>query len=383
MTLRNCRRRASALLFVPLLALLGACGGGSAPQGDGHSGAPPGPAAAQPALSVELVSPRAQSLATEIAASGSVSARELVAIGAELSGVRVAEVLVEVGDLVQPGDVLLRLDLRAVESELRQSEALVAEAQAMLDMASTALARGKALRPRGLISQNDADQLTANHAQARARLASARAARDNAALRRDFGTVRASCAGVVSARQIEPGQLAMAGVALLSVIRNGELEWRAEVTERDLLAIAPGMAVDVLAPDGSAVKGQVRQIAPALDPQTRRGLVYVQLPEAAGPLRAGMFATGQIQTGARAGLTIPMTALVMRDGRAHVFLVKDGRAVERQVELGGLRGDQAEIRSGLDPDAQVVGTGAGFLSDGDRVQVVEPAVAVAGGEGAT
>lgn len=382
MTLCNCRRL-PVVLFVPLLALLGGCGG-PPPDGAAQSGAAtPGPGAAQPALSVELVTPSAQSLATEIAASGSVSARELVAIGAELSGVRVAEVLVEVGDSVQPGDVLLRLDLRAVESELRQSEAQVEEAQAMLDMASTALARGKALRPRGLISQNDADQLTANHAQARARLASARAARENAALRRDFGTIRASCAGVVSARQIEPGQLAMAGVALLSVIRNGELEWRAEVTERDLLAIAPGMAVDVLAPDGSTVEGQVRQIAPALDPQTRRGLVFVQLPVPTGSLRAGMFATGQIQTGARPGLTIPMAALVMRDGHAHVFLVKDGRAVERQVELGALRGDQAEIRNGLDPAEQVVGTGAGFLSDGDRVQVVESAAAVANAGGAT
>lgn len=378
MTLKRLFRPRTCAVVLALLSpvlLLTGCGGDT-------SGAAPAATAAQPALSVELLAPTPQALATEVAASGSVAARELVELGSELSGVRIASVEVEVGDPVSPGDVLVRLDLRTVEAELKQAEAQVMEAQAMLDMASTALERGKALRPRGLISQNDADQLTANHSQARARLVSARAVRDSAALRRDFGTVRATCAGVVAERLAEPGQLAMAGVPLLKIIRNAELEWRAEVTERDLLAIAPGMAVRVLAPDGSAVDATVRQIAPSLDPQTRRGLVYVQLPTTLdSPLRAGMFATGQIQTGAREGLTVPMHAVVMRDGRAHVFLVNDGRAVQRVVELGAVRADLAEIRSGLAANERIVGTGAGFLSDGDRVQVVEPAptsVATAG-----
>jgi RND family efflux transporter MFP subunit len=347
-------------------AVLAACG-----ESEQESSATvAGTVSAQPALTVELIAPQQQPLAREVAASGSISARELVELGVELSGVRVAQVAVEIGDVVRAGQTLVRLDLRAVEAEYQQAHAQVLEAQAGLTVAKLALDRGLALRPKGLISAADADQLTANHAQAQARLALARAARDSAGLRREFGVLKAPADGVISARMVEPGQMAMAGAPMLRLIRDAELEWRAEVAERDLLRVQQDMLVRVRAPDGSEVLGSVRQIAPTLDPATRRGLIYVRLDEP-GALRAGMFATGEIQTSAVDGLTVPMSALVMRDGRALVYLVRDGRAVERVVTMGSVRGERAEIVSGLDAGELIVGVGAGFLNDGDRVQVVE------------
>lgn len=326
--------------------------------------------ATQPALTVELIAPQQQSLAREVAASGSVIAREMVELGVELSGVRVAQVDVDVGDVVSAGQTLVQLDLRTVEAEYQQARAQLTEAQAGLTVAKLALDRGLSLRPKGLISASDADQLTANHAQAQARVALTRAALDSAALRREFGVLKAPAAGVISARMVEPGQMAMAGTPMLRLIRDGELEWRAEVAERDLLRVQQDMVVRVRAPDGSEVSGSVRQIAPTLDPSTRRGMIYVRLDDP-GALRAGMFATGEIQTSAVDGLTVPMSALVMRDGHAFVYLVKDGRAVERAVMMGSVRDERAEVVSGLAADELIVGVGAGFLNDGDRVQVVE------------
>lgn len=359
-------RSSISLLLAALL--LAACGGS---KSESESSTEPSAAAAsaQPALTVELIAPEQQSLAREVAASGSVTAREMVELGVELSGVRVAQVEVDVGDVVSAGQTLVLLDLRAVQAEYQQARAQLTEAQAGLTVAKLALDRGLSLRPKGLISASDADQLTANHAQAQARVALTRAALDSAALRREFGVLKAPAAGVISARMVEPGQMAMAGTPMLRLIRDGELEWRAEVAERDLLRVQKGMAVRVRAPDGSEVSGSVRQIAPTLDPSTRRGMIYVQLDDS-GALRAGMFATGEIQTSAVDGLTVPMSALVMRDGRALVYLVQDGRALERSVTMGSVRGERAEIVSGLAAGELIVGVGAGFLNDGDRVQVV-------------
>lgn len=331
--------------------------------------AAPDESAAQPALSVELIQPQLQTLAREVAASGSIAAREMVELGVELSGVRVAKVLVDVGDVVSAGQTLVQLDTRTLETEYRQASAQLAEARAGLTVAALALQRGTALRPKGLISASDADQLTASHAQAQARVALTQAALDSARLRREFTRLQAPAAGVISARLVEPGQMAMSGTPMLRLIRDGELEWRAEVAERDLLRVQPQLPVQVRAPDGSVISGSVRQIAPALDPATRRGLVYVRLDHP-GVLRAGMFATGEIQTGAEQGLTLSLSALQMRDGRAYVFQVRDGLAVERMVQLGAVRGDLAEIVDGLEPGEAIVGVGAGFLNDGDRVRVV-------------
>jgi RND family efflux transporter MFP subunit len=357
----NMLRFRTLALFVAV-TLLAAC----SPEPDTTTAS----AAAQPALTVELTAPQQQALAREVAASGSISARELIELGVELSGVRVAQVAVEIGDMVTAGQTLVQLDLRAVQADYQQAQAQLTEAQAGLTVTKLALDRGLSLRPKGLISASDADQLTANHAQAQARVALTRAALDSAGLRRDFGVLKAPKAGVISARMVEPGQMAIIGTPMLRMIGDGELEWRAEVAERDLLRVQPGMAVRVRAPDGSSVTGSVRQIAPTLDPSTRRGMVYVQLDDP-GALRAGMFATGEIQTSAVDGLTVPMAALVMRDGHALVYLVEDGRAIERAVVMGNVRDQRAEIVSGLVAGEMIVGLGAGFLNDGDRVQVVE------------
>ena len=114
-------------------------------------------------------------------------------------------------------------------------------------------------------------------------------------------------------------------------------------------------------------------IAPTVDTHTRTGLVYVDLPAHAA-LKAGMFAPGEFTLGRSVALTVPQQALVARDGFSYVFrLGADRQVVQTRVTLGRRAGERVELLDGLPPDAQLVASGAGFLSDGDRVKVVAEA----------
>ena len=326
---------------------------------------------AAPSLTVAVAMPQRDMVVRDVVASGAVAAWEEVSVGVELSGLRVADVEVEVGSVVQQGDVLLRLDARTLDAHLAEAEAAVAEAGANLEVAERKAQRVGELAAQKLVSQQEADEVHAARTSAGARLATATASRDSARVQRDFTVVRAPAAGVVSARSVQPGQVVAAGTELLRLIRDGRLEWRAELAVTDLLRVDPGATVFVRSPEGGEVAGTVRRVSPALDPQRRIGMIYADLPEP-GALRAGMFAQGRVALGQASVLLVPVDAIVRRDGRAHVFVVDaDRRVHERGVETGTIFGERIEVRSGLDGDERVVERGAGFLGDGDLVRVVD------------
>lgn len=328
------------------------------------------PPEAVPSLTVSLASPQLREVTREVVASGAVAAWEEVSVGVELSGLRVASVAVEVGSVVAAGDVLLRIDDRTLASQLAQSDAQVREAQTNLETARRKAARIRELADAQMVALQDAEEAEAARANAQARLNTAIASRDAARVQRDFTVVRAPAAGVVSARSVQPGQVVGAGTELLRLIRDGRLEWRAELAEGDLPSVGVGTAVRVETAGGGTVEGAVRTVSPGLDAQNRTGTVYVDLPDP-GPLRAGMFAQGRLALGRAQALLVPGDAVVRRDGRAYVFTVDDGRVREHAVELGGAHGDLVEVRAGLAQGDRVVARGAGFLGDGDLVRVVE------------
>ncbi|WP_101925415.1 MULTISPECIES: efflux RND transporter periplasmic adaptor subunit [Luteimonas] len=325
---------------------------------------------ATPSLTVALAAPQTRDVVREVVASGAVAAWEEVSVGVELSGVRVASVEVEVGSVVEAGDVLLRLDDRTLASQLLQADASATEAATNLETARRQAARVRELADEQMVSVQDAEEAEAARDNAQARLNTAIASRDAARVQRGFTVVRAPVAGVVSARSVQPGQVVGAGGELLRLIRDGRLEWRAELAEADLLLVAPGALVQVDTPAGP-VAGQVRRVSPSLDAQSRTATIYVDLP-APGPLRAGMFAQGRITLGRADALLIPLDAVVRRDGRAYVFTVEDDHRVrERGVAVGATHGGQIELPDGLTTDDRVVARGAGFLGDGDLVRVVD------------
>jgi RND family efflux transporter MFP subunit len=155
------------------------------------------------------------------------------------------------------------------------------------------------------------------------------------------------------------------------LIRRGRLEWRAELAEAELVRVKPGTLVRVKAPDGSLVPGKLRAVSPALDRESRTALVYADLPEP-GALRAGMFAEGRIELGAVEAPVLPREAVVARDGYSYVFVIDaKSRVAQRRIETGATSDRGIVVQRGLAPTERVAVRGAGFLSDGDLVRVVE------------
>ena len=179
----------------------------------------PAPATSQPSLTVSVATPTQQDLPRRITASGSVAAWEQVSLGVELSGQRVSQVLVEVGDVVTLGQPLLRLDDRSLAMELRQAEAALAQANATLAVASANARRGERLKREQLIADSEADQLISGELGAQAQRQTAQAQLENARLRLGFTTLASPHAGVISQRRVQPGQVVSAGTELLSLIR--------------------------------------------------------------------------------------------------------------------------------------------------------------------
>ncbi len=321
-------------------------------------------------LTVTVAEATRRSVEREVVASGSVAAWQEMSLGVELTGLRIATVLVEPGTRVQAGQALLELDRRTLDVQARQAEASLAQARASLELARSQATRGERLLAQNLISSADFDELRANRSKAEAGLAAAEAERDSARLRLGFATLRAPDAGVISARSAQPGQIVSAGNELLRLIRRGRLEWRAEVADIDLPRIKVGSAVQLRAPDGSQVTGTIRAVSPAIDPKTRAALIYADLPEL-GALRAGMFAEGRLAVGRAEVSVVPREAVVFRDGFPFVFVLGEGdRVVQRRIETGAAQADFLEVRSGLTPGERIVVKGAGFLGDRDLVKVV-------------
>lgn len=326
-------------------------------------------AVAPPSLAVTLSPAQATTLQRTVLASGPVAAWEEMQLGVELSGLRVTALHVDVGQQVAKGQLLLELDHRVLDSDLRQAQAAHDEAAAGVQLAQVNLKRGQGLASSQLISASALDELRAALVQAQAREATTRAQRDGVALRRSFAQLRAPDAGTISTRLVQPGQVVAAGAQLLGLIRQGRLEWRADLPEAELARVRVGAQVAVRGPAGN-VTGTVRAVSPGVDASTRTGTAYVDLPEP-GALKAGAFVQGRIFTDASPGLTVPAASVVMRDGYAYVFTVDaQGIAHRQRVAAGASVGERIEIVSGLAAGAQVVDTGAGFLGEGDRVKVV-------------
>ena len=348
------------LLVVCLAAGIGAC----------KRDAAPADASATGALAVTTVPATPRTLARGVTVSGAVSAVEEMQLGVEVSGLRVTSLDIDVGQAVKQGQLLLTLDHRSLDADLAQAQAALREAEAGAGLARSSLARGQQLAAGKYISAGQLHELRAARTQAEARLGTARAARDASALRRSFADLRAPAAGIISKRLVQPGQVVTAGSELLRLIRDGKLEWRAELPASQLAQVGPGDLVRLRGRDGSAVTGRVRAVSPGVDPQTRTGTVYADLPQPGG-LQPGTYLEGRIESGTTQALAVPTAAVVPRDGFPCVFTVDaQGNARQRRIETGSADSGWTGVRSGLEAGERVVVEGAGFLTDGDRVRVV-------------
>jgi len=332
-------------------------------------------ATAKPALTVATITPQQVLLPVTLAANGNIAAWQEASVGTESSGLRIAEVLVNVGDRVRRGQVLARFADDTVRADGAQARASVAEAEASAADAANNAARARTLQQTGAMSASQINQYLTAEKTAQARVEAARAQLQVQQVRLNQTTVQAPDDGVISARAATVGAVVGNGTELFRLIRKGRLEWRAEVTSAELGRITPGTRALVTATSNARLEGRVRMIGPTVDPQSRVAIVYVDVTPlpgpAAGSARAGMFAKGEFDLGAQSALTVPQQALVVREGFNYLMRVlPDNRVAQVKVQIGRIAGDRVEILSGVDASARIVASGGGFLNDGDLVRVV-------------
>jgi RND family efflux transporter MFP subunit len=335
--------------------------------------------AAKASLTVSLVQAKSTQLPIKLAANGGVAAWQEASVGAESNGLRIAELKAGVGDVVQRGQVLATFATESIQADVALARAALAEAQANAADALSNADRARAVQGSGAVSAQQVSQYLTLEQTAKARVDSTKAQLDAQLLRLKQTQVLAPDSGTISARSATVGAVVGAGTELFKLIRQGRLEWRAEVTSSELSRITTGTNVVVTAPGGAKRKGKVRILAPTVDAATRNGLVYVDLAgavdggsTAAGAFKPGMYARGEFELGNSGALTVPQTAVVVRDGFSYVYRVGDDKRVSQlKVQTGRVVGEQIEIQSGVKPEDKLVASGGSFLSDGDLVKVVD------------
>ncbi len=372
-------------LSLMLVALLAACSSGE--QADAPKTAAPAGASsatpAKPALVVTTVRASEREIERSFGANGNVAAWQEASIGAEAGDLRISAIHVNVGSLVKRGQLLAELDSEQPQAARAQAAASLAEAEAAFTDAHANAERARQAGASSALSAQQISQYLTTEATAQARVAAARASLQSAELRLRHTRVVASDDGIISFRAANAsvGAVVPIGQELFRLIRQQRLEWRADVPSAELDRIRPGQNVLITAPGGSQAKATVRTLSPAVDPQTRNGVVYVDLPASVSqgsnaPFKAGMYARGEFQLERGKALTLPRQAVAMRDGFSYVFQVgSDLHVRQLRIEVGRRDQDWVEVRSGLPTDAQLVASGAGFLSDGDLVQIAPAAPA--------
>jgi RND family efflux transporter MFP subunit len=326
--------------------------------------------AASQAPMVSVMVPGKQQVTRTINATGTLAARREIPVSVVGEGGRVTNVYVDAGDWVKQGQIMASID-RSVQSQQAASlEASVSVSRADLNLAQANLDRAEQLVDRGFISKADIDRLTATRDSAAARLRVSQAQLQEARARNSRLNIIAPKAGFVLERNVEPGQTVTQGSGTLFLLaQNGEMELQALLGESDLAQVAVGTTAQVT-PVGTdkVLTGQIWQISPMIDPQSRQGIARVSLGFD-NALRPGGFASASIQSGTSEVSVLPESALQHDSKGSFVYIVgPDNKAVRRDVVVGSVSDAGISITSGLNGNENVVLRAGGFLSPGETVQ---------------
>lgn len=327
----------------------------------------PGKAAA--ALTVTTAPASSRQWARTLRASGPVAAWQEAIVGAEISGQRLVEVRVNVGDAVEKGQVLARFNTQTLRAQEAELAAMLEQAKATQTQAESDRARAMRLKTMQAMSEQQIANTVTQENVAKAQTAAAQARLDAVRLQIAQATVVSPSDGVISSRTATLGAVGAAGGELFRLILDNRLEWRGALTARQLKEVAPGQLVRLTLPDDSVATARVRQTSPALDAQ-RMAIVYADI-ESGSRAHVGMYADGAIALEETRAIVVPAASVVIRDGRSYLFKLPDGgaRVALQDVVVGRRQGGDVEIVRGLEDGERVVALGAGFLDDGDIVRL--------------
>ncbi|QGP81252.1 efflux RND transporter periplasmic adaptor subunit [Sphingobium sp. CAP-1] len=340
----------------PLLSLA-ACGG----EQEKHKAPPP------PTVSVARVALR--SLDGGFTASGRLLPREEVAIAPELSGYRIARVLVEEDAQVRAGQVLAVLDDALLRSQIAQARAQLTQSQVAYDKARMEAVRVSGLDNQGILSQEAIDQRRIADRSAQASVGVARAQLDDLLTREQRLTIRTPVAGRVLQRSARPGEPSASGTTLFTIARDNLVELNAEVPEAAMGTLATGDPVRVMLASGAVIDGHVRLLGARVDNQTGLSTARIALP-VRQDLRPGGFAQARFTRMGGPVLTAPEGAVHYDADGAYMLLLDGKDRVHRMaVRTGRRTGGMVEILSGPHQGDRAVLGGGAFVLEGDKVRI--------------
>ncbi len=358
--------RAGALLIACALALA-AC-----KKGDGDAQAKAKDDKGPDAIPVEVMAATKRPIAASYTGTAPLEARGESQVVAKTSGVAL-QVLVQEGQAVKAGQVLVRLDSSRAALQAAQTAALMGKLEANYKRSVT-------LADQKLMSANDIDTI-------RYDLENARAANRLANLELSYANVVAPISGVIAERKIKDGNFVQINTPIFRIVDTSRLEATLNVPEREVATLQQGLKVALSADalPGKKFSGVIDRIAPVVDSGSGTFRVICTF-EGGGALQPGMFGRIRIDYDQRTdALVVPRIALLEDEGDPAVFAIKAGKAVRVPVKLGYLDGQWAEVRQGLKVGDQVVTAGKVALREGSPVQIVgdqaKPAAPVAGGKG--
>jgi RND family efflux transporter MFP subunit len=334
---------------------------------------------------VRLVRPQLEKLAADRWTPGQLEPFEQVTLAAKLRGY-LRELRADLGDRVQKGAVLARLDIPEMKGELDLLRARITEAKAKLDRALAARALQAVVTRRLVELSRRAPDAIALHEVEKARAEldlrdaavkvaqSAIGAREAALRRGDlmvgYLTVRAPWAGAIARRHVHPGVLLEPGQPILTLVRASPLRLAVDLPEPDVgrAPLGSPAIVELDAFPGKRFEGRIARKAASLDAATHTQRVEIELPNIDGALTPGLYARVRLREGPPIErLTLPPEALVREGDKTFVFIAKDGRAVRRAVVKGLDTGASVEIRGGLTAMEDVVVAGQAGLREGDPI----------------
>lgn len=336
-------------------------------------------AASKATLSVEVTSPASVQWPMTIVLNGSIYPWQEALVSAEIAGLRIQQVLVDVGAQVSKGQPLVLLADEMVKADLQKQLATVEKDKAALAEAKSNADRANEIKDSGALSAQKINEYVIALQTAKANLALSEAELENQKIRIRQTRIVAPDDGVVSERSANLGNVVSSGTELFKLIRQGRIEWRGEVNADQQAALHTGQTVSLNLPGGKSVAGKVRLISPVVDSNTRNALVYVDIPK--NSAKPGMYVQGKIDIGQQRGLSIPLSAVTYRDGFAYVFVLSASNAqgmsriTQRKVQTGRTLGEHIEVLSGVEAEAKLVLSGGAFLNDGDTVKVITTAKA--------
>ncbi|QDQ27906.1 efflux RND transporter periplasmic adaptor subunit [Chitinimonas arctica] len=336
------------------------------------------------ALTVSATRPYTADWPLVLQASGPLAAWQEASISAELGGLQITALHADVGSRVKRGQLLAELAGESGAAAVRQAVANVEQAAAALRLARANARRGEAVKDSGVLTKQQIEQYQIAEQSAVAAMAGAEAALSSARIQLARTRIVAVDDGIVTSRSVVLGAVVGSGSELFRLLRQGRLEWRAEIGAQQLSRLKPGQMATIGLPGDGQVSGTVRQLAPTLSNENRTAIAYVDLADHADA-KAGMYVRGTITLGRRSAQILPASAVTLRDGHGYVFeLDSPGRdsprrdspgqtsqrkVIQRQVGVGRSQAGEVEIVSGLAADALVVRSGGAFLSDGDTVRL--------------